>query len=385
MSDTNVTVTGNVASDVQSKPTPGGALTSFRLASQRRFYNRRTGRWVDDDPAFYRVVCWRSLAENVRDCLRKGEPVVVQGRLKLKDWTDSQGHTRTDAEIDAWSVGYDLMRGTAVFTRSRRQVTVEDDEDPLDLIRSQQRANAAQDVIVDPSTGEVFTVSQLRGADERPGHGPGAGGPSGDSQPADDAAGPVLAGGAGRAIRGRGSDGPELDGDRAGVARSRADGGALGGDLAGLDGARARFAAPGNDGAGLGRAGDGSSPGEPTRGGAEFHSGSGNGHGSGRRASRAAQDEPGGDERGADERADDEPGGDRLGGDGPGGDRLGGGRPGGDGLVPSTAAGGDRPALGDTPSAAAAEPPRPARAPRTTRTTRAGSSTRAKQPSGVTG
>lgn len=218
MSDTNVTVIGNVASDVQSKPTPTGVVTSFRLASQRRYYNRRAGRWVDDDPAFYRVVCWRSLAENVRDCVRKGEPVVVQGRLKLTDWTDEKGHTRTDAEVDARSIGYDLMRGTAVFTRSRRQVVVADDgEDPLDHIRSEQRANAAHDVIVDPSTGEVFTVSQLRGAEDRPGAEarPGNGERTGES------------GGTGAGVGGE-AGGPESAGGTLGMSTDGAHSGAVG-------------------------------------------------------------------------------------------------------------------------------------------------------------
>jgi single-strand DNA-binding protein len=162
MSDANITVMGNVASDVQSRPAHGGFVTSFRLASQRRYFNRRLGRWVEEEAAFYRIVCWRSLAENVRDCVKKGEPVVVQGRLKLKDWTDEDGHTRTDAEIDAWSVAYDLMRGTAAFTRTRRQTLVTHDDDPLDAIRSQQRAHVGEEVIVDSQTGEIFQAGELQ-------------------------------------------------------------------------------------------------------------------------------------------------------------------------------------------------------------------------------
>lgn len=163
MSDANVTIIGNVASDVQSYPINNGSrVSSFRLASQRRYYNRRTGRWVEDPAAFYRVVCWRTLAANVAESVRKGEPVVVHGRLRLNDWIDDDGHRRTDAEVDAWSVGYDLMRGTAVFTRSRRQTQAGDDDDPLDHIRSEQRARAEDDVIVDPDTGEMFSIAQLQ-------------------------------------------------------------------------------------------------------------------------------------------------------------------------------------------------------------------------------
>lgn len=162
MSDTNVTIIGNVASDVQYHVTRGGLLASFRLASQRRYLNRRIGRWVEEEASFYRIVCWRSLAENVRDCVKKGEPVIVQGRMKLKDWTDDDGHKRTDAEVDAWSVSYDLMRGTAQFTRTQRQVAAAGEDDPLDHIRSEQRARAGEEVIVDPATGEMFSVGELQ-------------------------------------------------------------------------------------------------------------------------------------------------------------------------------------------------------------------------------
>ncbi|PSK96644.1 single stranded DNA-binding protein [Haloactinopolyspora alba] len=164
MSDATVTVTGNVASDVQTVPVRKEEVASFRLASQRRYLNRRTGRWVDDEPSFYRIVCWRpALAENVAKSVKKGEPVVVQGRLKLKDWTDANGNQRTDAEIDAWSVAYDLVRGTAEFTRTRRQLLNRtDDGDPLDALRSEQRARAEDEVIEDPATGEMFHVSELQ-------------------------------------------------------------------------------------------------------------------------------------------------------------------------------------------------------------------------------
>ncbi len=178
MSDANVTVTGNVASDVQSVPIRrGDKVASFRLASQRRYQNRRTGRWVDEEPAFYRVVCWRAaLAENILACLKKGEPVIVNGRLKLKEWTDSNGNQRTDAEIDAWGVAYDLGRGTAEFARARRQTVSVDESDPLDTLRSEQRAHADSDVIVDPLTGEMFTAGELHrergsGGDTDEGHG----------------------------------------------------------------------------------------------------------------------------------------------------------------------------------------------------------------------
>lgn len=171
MSEPIVTVMGNVATDVRTRTTKRGVpVSSFRLACQGRRYDPQSRRWVDDKPSFYNVVCWKSLAENVAECLKKGDPIVVHGRMNLKDWRDEAGRSGTDAEIDARSIGHDLMRGTSEFTRSRRKVEQADEDDALDSIRSEFRARRADEVLVDPETGEMYTVNQL--TDEAPGGAP---------------------------------------------------------------------------------------------------------------------------------------------------------------------------------------------------------------------
>ncbi|HEY9410253.1 MAG TPA: single-stranded DNA-binding protein [Jiangellaceae bacterium] len=185
MSEPIVTVMGNVATDVRTRTTKRGVpVSSFRLACQGRRYDAASRRWVDDKPSFYNVVCWKSLAENVAECLKKGDPIVVHGRMNLKDWRDDAGRSGTDAEIDARSIGHDLMRGTSEFSRSRRKVEQADEDDALDSIRSEFRARRADEVLVDPETGEMYSVNQL--SDEAPG-----GEPAGR---ADHGAGPEAAG-----------------------------------------------------------------------------------------------------------------------------------------------------------------------------------------------
>jgi single-strand DNA-binding protein len=66
------------------------------------------------------VLCWRSLADNVAMCLRKGEPVLVRGRLRVREYEGKDGSRGTETEIDASSVGHDLNRGVAHFSRTRR-------------------------------------------------------------------------------------------------------------------------------------------------------------------------------------------------------------------------------------------------------------------------
>lgn len=90
----------------------------FRLVTNRRRYDDKTGQWVDAGTNYFTVKAWRGLADSVQHSLRKGEPVVVVGRLDLQTWRDDKGQDRLDATIHADSIGHDLSRGTAVFTSS---------------------------------------------------------------------------------------------------------------------------------------------------------------------------------------------------------------------------------------------------------------------------
>lgn len=59
---------------------------------------------------------WRGLAENVMASVGVGEPLVVQGRLRVRE-EEREGKKWTTAEIDAVAVGHDLSRGTSAFRR----------------------------------------------------------------------------------------------------------------------------------------------------------------------------------------------------------------------------------------------------------------------------
>jgi len=116
MSD-NITVTGLVATTPRHITTSEAlAITSFRLASSQRRYDRAQQRWIDADTNWYTVSCFRGLATNAAGSLVKGDRVIVTGRLRIRDWqnTDRSG---TTVEIEADNLGHDLFWGTATFTR----------------------------------------------------------------------------------------------------------------------------------------------------------------------------------------------------------------------------------------------------------------------------
>lgn len=117
MSD-NITVRGFVATDIKSSTTPGGVGTaSFRMGSTERRFDRSSNTWVDGTTNWFTVQGYRQLAGNLGCSIRKGQRVIVVGRLKMRSW-EKDGRIYHVAEIDAESVGHDLMWGSANFTRT---------------------------------------------------------------------------------------------------------------------------------------------------------------------------------------------------------------------------------------------------------------------------
>jgi single-strand DNA-binding protein len=121
MNDANIDLAGFVASDPTFKLLDSGTSTArLRVAYTERRLNRETGEWGDGPTSFVTVLCWRTLADNVAMCLRKGEPVLVRGRLRVREYQDKEGASRSVTEVEASSIGHDLSRGVAHFSRTRR-------------------------------------------------------------------------------------------------------------------------------------------------------------------------------------------------------------------------------------------------------------------------
>ncbi|MEZ3161317.1 single-stranded DNA-binding protein [Microbacterium sp. BWT-B31] len=116
MTDT-ITITGNVATPPELKRTNAGvAITSFRVASGQRRYDRATDSWVDNGTNWYNVSTFRSLAEHAIDSLRKGDRVILSGRVRVRDW-DNGVKRGTSIDIEADAIGHDLRFGVSRFTR----------------------------------------------------------------------------------------------------------------------------------------------------------------------------------------------------------------------------------------------------------------------------
>jgi single-strand DNA-binding protein len=129
MNETYVTLSGWLGGNVALREAGGVPVASFRVASTPRRYQRRTDTWEDADTQWYSVNAWRALAENCDRSLRRGDPVVVHGKLSAHTWTNKSGLDVTTFEVEAAFVGHDLNRGTSTFER-RRPVSVTSTGEP---------------------------------------------------------------------------------------------------------------------------------------------------------------------------------------------------------------------------------------------------------------
>jgi single-strand DNA-binding protein len=120
MHETYVTLTGWLGGNVDLRDAGGVPVASFRVASTPRRYHRRTETWEDGDTQWYSVNAWRALGDNCAASLRRGDPVVVHGKLSAHSWTNKSGLEVTTFEVEAAFVGHDLNRGTSEFHRRKR-------------------------------------------------------------------------------------------------------------------------------------------------------------------------------------------------------------------------------------------------------------------------
>ena len=123
MNESMVTFQGWLGADVKTRSAAGALVASFRVASTPRRYHRSTQEWSDGPTQWFTVNAWRALGDHCAASLRRGDPVVVHGRLTQSTWVNSDGVEVTSLEVDATFVGHDLNRGRTAFTRERRAET----------------------------------------------------------------------------------------------------------------------------------------------------------------------------------------------------------------------------------------------------------------------
>lgn len=118
--ETVITVIGNLTADPELKFTPSGAaVANFTVASTPRHLDKQSGEWKDGQALFLRCNIWRQAAENVAESLTRGARVIVQGRLKQRNF-EHNGEKRTVVELEVEEVAPSLKFATAKVNKVSR-------------------------------------------------------------------------------------------------------------------------------------------------------------------------------------------------------------------------------------------------------------------------
>ena len=75
----------------------GDDVANFSLATNER-YTDSDGE-VHETTEWHRVVAFRGVARVVRDYVRKGHPLMVRGKIRTREWKDSNGVLHQAREI----------------------------------------------------------------------------------------------------------------------------------------------------------------------------------------------------------------------------------------------------------------------------------------------
>jgi single-strand DNA-binding protein len=158
MKETPVTVVGTLVSDMKPRRVgPDGTLVlNFRVACNERRFDSASESWVNGESLYLSVSCWRRLAENAAS-LVKGDPVIVRGKLRTREWATEQGERRSVVELEASAIGPDLARCAATVRRPRW-------EERLRVVDDNPQASAAEglsDLLDKGDSAEEVGLSDL--------------------------------------------------------------------------------------------------------------------------------------------------------------------------------------------------------------------------------
>ena len=113
-----IIIVGNLGKDPEMRYTPSGqAVTSFSVATSRSYTN--SGGQSVKETVWFRVSAWGKQAETCNQYLRKGNKVLVEGRLTAdanggpRIWTGQDGSPRASFEVSASTVRFLTSRNEA--------------------------------------------------------------------------------------------------------------------------------------------------------------------------------------------------------------------------------------------------------------------------------
>lgn len=93
-----VLLMGNLTRDPELRYLPSNmAVVALGLAVNRRWKNQAGEQ--GEEVTFIDCECFGKTAEVINQYFRKGKPIFIEGRLKLDQWQDKEGHNRSKLKV----------------------------------------------------------------------------------------------------------------------------------------------------------------------------------------------------------------------------------------------------------------------------------------------
>ena len=110
----HIVLQGYMGADPAIRKTPNGTdVLTFKIACQRPDKEKTTD-WIT-------CIAWSAAAQTIAEYVRKGDEILIEGRLQTRDWTDKNGQSRKEVEV---------ITEKFHFTRGKKQTAP---AEPIDL------------------------------------------------------------------------------------------------------------------------------------------------------------------------------------------------------------------------------------------------------------
>ena len=94
-----VILVGNVGGDPEVRTTESGVkVARIRLATSERYTDKQSGE-RKELTEWHTITLWRGLADIVDRYVNKGSQLYIEGRLRTREWTDTNNIKRYTTEI----------------------------------------------------------------------------------------------------------------------------------------------------------------------------------------------------------------------------------------------------------------------------------------------
>jgi len=89
---------GNVTNNPQIATLPSGQLVAnFGLATNRFYFDKQGNKQKETE--FHNIVAFGKIAETIQQFVKQGNLILVEGRLRTRNWEDQQGGKKYKTEI----------------------------------------------------------------------------------------------------------------------------------------------------------------------------------------------------------------------------------------------------------------------------------------------